>query len=146
MWGFPHIYKQFWDTTRLSYMLSHSVVSETVCDPMDGSPPGSSVHGISQAKIPEWVAIPHYTTLTHFLHYLPRDYNKFHRLSVQSCKTDPHPLPPDVSCKLKLSPMLLTSWLKIGSSIERLPPWFRLEWLTELRGTFYLLGHQFIIL
>ena len=30
----------------------------TVCDPMDGSPPGSSVHGILQARILEWVAIP----------------------------------------------------------------------------------------
>ena len=29
----------------------------TVCDPMDWSPSGSSVHGISQARIPEWVAI-----------------------------------------------------------------------------------------
>ena len=27
------------------------------CDPMDGSPPGSSVHGISQARMLEWVAI-----------------------------------------------------------------------------------------
>ena len=30
----------------------------TVCDPMDCSLPGSSVHGILQARIPEWVAIP----------------------------------------------------------------------------------------
>ena len=30
----------------------------TFCDPMDCSPPGSSVHGISQARILEWVAIP----------------------------------------------------------------------------------------
>ena len=29
----------------------------TLCDPMDSSPPGSSVHGISQARILEWVAI-----------------------------------------------------------------------------------------
>ena len=29
----------------------------TVCDPMDGSPSGSSVHGILQARILEWVAI-----------------------------------------------------------------------------------------
>ena len=29
----------------------------TLCDPMDGSPPGSSVPGIFQARIPEWVAI-----------------------------------------------------------------------------------------
>ena len=28
-----------------------------LCDPMDCSPPGSSVHGISQTKILEWVAI-----------------------------------------------------------------------------------------
>ena len=30
----------------------------TLCDPMDCSPPGSSVCGILQAKILEWVAIP----------------------------------------------------------------------------------------
>ena len=29
----------------------------TVCDPVDCSSPGSSVHGIFQARIPEWVAI-----------------------------------------------------------------------------------------
>ena len=29
----------------------------TLCDPMDCSPPGSSVHGISQASILEWAAI-----------------------------------------------------------------------------------------
>ena len=28
----------------------------TLCDPMDCSPPSSSVHGISQARILEWVA------------------------------------------------------------------------------------------
>ena len=28
-----------------------------LCDPMDCNPPGSSVHGISQARILEWVAI-----------------------------------------------------------------------------------------
>ena len=29
----------------------------TLCDPVDYSPPGSSVHGILQASILEWVAI-----------------------------------------------------------------------------------------
>ena len=29
----------------------------TLCDPIDGSPPGSSVHGIFQARVLEWVAI-----------------------------------------------------------------------------------------
>ena len=30
----------------------------TLCDPMDYSPPSSSVHGILQARILEWVALP----------------------------------------------------------------------------------------
>ena len=30
----------------------------TLCNAMDRSPPGSSVHGILQARILEWVAIP----------------------------------------------------------------------------------------
>ena len=29
----------------------------TLCDPMDGSPPGSSIHGIFQARVLEWGAI-----------------------------------------------------------------------------------------
>ena len=29
----------------------------TLCDPMDFSPPGSSVHGIPQARILEWVSV-----------------------------------------------------------------------------------------
>ena len=29
----------------------------TLCDPMDCSPPGSSVHGISHARTLEWVAV-----------------------------------------------------------------------------------------
>ena len=31
---------------------------QTLCDPMDRSPPGFSVHGILQARILEWVAMP----------------------------------------------------------------------------------------
>ena len=39
---------------------SESEVAEsclTLIDPMDWGPPGSSVHGVSQARILEWVAI-----------------------------------------------------------------------------------------
>ena len=35
--------------------ISHSVMSD--CGPLDCSPPGSSVHGILQARILEWVTI-----------------------------------------------------------------------------------------
>ena len=38
--------------------LDHAfVLSPTLCNPMDCSPSGSSVHGIFQARILEWVAI-----------------------------------------------------------------------------------------
>ena len=37
--------------------ISHSIMSNS-CDPMDCIPPGSSVHGIVQAKTLEWVAMP----------------------------------------------------------------------------------------
>ena len=50
-----------WIHNRVNYwaiacMLSFSVVS-TLCDPMDCGLPGFSVHGISQARILEWVAV-----------------------------------------------------------------------------------------
>ena len=43
------------------YHLSDGLVTQSfliLCNPMDCSLPGSSVHGISQARILEWVAIP----------------------------------------------------------------------------------------
>ena len=46
----PHLAFDFVDS------VSRSVVS--LCDPVDCSLPGSSVHGILQARILEWVAIP----------------------------------------------------------------------------------------
>ena len=38
-------------------LFSHSAVCPALCDPMDRSPPGSSAHGISQARILEWAAV-----------------------------------------------------------------------------------------
>ena len=37
--------------------VSHSVMS-SLCDPMDCSPPDSSVHEMLQARILEWIAMP----------------------------------------------------------------------------------------
>ena len=39
------------------------------CDPMDYSPPGSSVHGILQSRILEWVAMPFSTARSLGLFY-----------------------------------------------------------------------------
>ena len=50
--------ESFWICDNLcACMLSLSVVSNSF-DPMGCSPPGSSVHGILQARIVEWVAVP----------------------------------------------------------------------------------------
>ena len=40
------------------WMLKSLLLCQTLCDPMDYSPPGSSVHGILQARILKWVAMP----------------------------------------------------------------------------------------
>ena len=43
---------------KVKWALEKSLQScPTLCDPIDGSPPGSSVHGILQARTLEWVAI-----------------------------------------------------------------------------------------
>ena len=39
------------------YICSDAQSCLTLSDPMDCSPPGSSIHGIFKAKILEWVAI-----------------------------------------------------------------------------------------
>ena len=41
-----------------AFVLSHFSCITTLCDPMDCSPPGSSVHRILQARILEWVTMP----------------------------------------------------------------------------------------
>ena len=50
------------ETKRALSSVSHRAKSlqsrPTLCDPMDYSPPGSLVHGISLARILEWVAMP----------------------------------------------------------------------------------------
>ena len=51
------------DTTEWLLFTSRLLFSQLLswvqlfCHPIDSSPPGSSVHGISKARIPEWVAI-----------------------------------------------------------------------------------------
>ena len=44
------------DLLRIALLLTRSC--RTLCDPKDCGPPGSPVHGILQARILEWVAIP----------------------------------------------------------------------------------------
>ena len=60
--------KVFWPLGIYEFMLTLNFVQHvkmkkaqscsTVYDPMDCGPPGSSAHGILQARILEWVVIP----------------------------------------------------------------------------------------
>ena len=52
---------------------THSITQSclTLCDPMNCSPPGSSVHGVFQARILEWVAI----SSSIYIHMRERDWD-----------------------------------------------------------------------
>ena len=52
-----HLLKDVWVVSRVGLVRVKCQSCLTLCDPMDCSPPGSSVCGISQARILEWVAI-----------------------------------------------------------------------------------------
>ena len=69
----PHIYILgwlniyiyiYWYICIYIYIYTYAVLClvallcPTLCDPLDCSPPGSSVHGILQARILEWIAMP----------------------------------------------------------------------------------------
>ena len=47
----------FLENTLVMMWSRHAQSCLTLCDPMDCSTPGSSVHGIFQARILKWVAI-----------------------------------------------------------------------------------------
>ena len=60
-WGVPrnlrlHLQNKQFLLMKVKVLVAQSCL--TLCDPMDYSPPGSSVHGILQARVLEWVAIP----------------------------------------------------------------------------------------
>ena len=57
-WRIPMDKGAWWATVHAAATAAKSLQScLTLCDPMDCSPPHSSVHGIFQARILEWVAI-----------------------------------------------------------------------------------------
>ena len=58
-WNFK-IARDFHSIFQILYICCGCLVAKlylTLCDPMDYSPPGSSVHGIPQARVLEWLAI-----------------------------------------------------------------------------------------
>ena len=55
---FPAPYSRSWLVTHPVYVLHCYFSHVWLSDPTDCSPPGSSVHGILQARVLEWVAMP----------------------------------------------------------------------------------------
>ena len=56
--GFPR--QEHWSGLPFPFPMRESEVAQlcpSLSDPLDGSLPGSSVHGIFQARVQEWVAI-----------------------------------------------------------------------------------------
>ena len=79
----------------------------TLCDPIDDSPPGSSIPGILQARILEWVAISFSNACTH-------------AKLLQSCLTLCDPMdssPPGPSVHRILSARIL-EWVAISFSTQ----------------------------
>ena len=91
--------KQAWYVTRDYWHLEKwSEVAQlcpTLRDPMDCSPPGSSVHGISQARVLEWGAIAFSEVFT--IHYWKKERTTDFRLlnitfqKKPQTKTKPYP-------------------------------------------------------
>ena len=83
--------RKFW-----SSFLIHACSCPTLCDPMDCSPPGSSVHGIFQARILEWVVISSSRGS-----FQPRGWTHISCLAGRFFTTEPPGNPPSLpSCPL----------------------------------------------
>ena len=85
----------------------------TLCNPMDYSPPGSSVHGISQARTLEWVAISSFRGSS-------KDQTHFSCLAV-GCSTTASPGKPTVEFYLAIKRneglMHMTMWMNLQNMI-----------------------------
>ena len=61
----------------------------TLCDPVDGSPPGSSIHGILQARVLEWGAIAFSVRNVYVLgkEHFPCPKQKQKTVSLEACES-----------------------------------------------------------
>ena len=77
----------------------------TLCDPIEGSQPGSSIPGILQARIPEWVAISFSNAY-------------MHAKLLQSCPTlcDPMDSSPPGSSVHRILQARILEWVAISFS------------------------------
>ena len=84
----------------------------TPCDPMDCSPPASSVHGILQARILEWVA-------TFFARGSSQPWDRTHLLGLLHGQVDSLPLGAPGKPQSFQNPTFLVSVLNVWSLNQR---------------------------
>ena len=110
----------------------------TLCDPMDYSLPRSSVHGIFQARILKWVAMPSSRASSQ-----PRDWTHV-SLCLLHCKAGSLPLVPPGKCWLRICyapgniPRVLHKWChyRLTKALQQTPllptkppiPFFTADW------------------
>ena len=104
----------------------------TLCDPMDCSPPGSSVHGILQARILEWVVV-----LCSRRSFLIQELN-LRLLSLLHWQAGPLPLVPPGKPSRSLSGTRSTGTLILNFQLLEL--WERNCLLFKPPSACYLLG------
>ena len=99
-------------TSILAAIAAKSLQScPTLCDPIDGSPPGSSVPGILQARTLEWVAISFSNAC-------------MHAKSLQVCPTlcDPRDSSPPGSSVHRILQARILEWVAISFSSYKVRP------------------------
>ena len=122
-------------------------LSHLFCNPMDCSPPASSVHGILQARILDWVAIPFFSRGAS----RPRDWIQVSRIALQadSLPSEPQGKPfPQIWLRAVSAKMFIivskAPWLHCGQRgrlwpvecvLESWPPVFPWELSSKLRDS-----------
>ena len=89
----------------------------TLCDPVDCSPPGSSVHGVSQARILEWFAIYFCRGTSR-----PRDWTRVSCLASRHFTPEPPGKPSTLPYNIHISILNFCNWFSEGGipAISRL--------------------------
>ena len=111
----------------------------TLCDPIDCSPPGSSVHGIFQAAILEWIAIPFSGDS-----FRPRGRTRSLALQVDSLLSKPPEKPISYRTDLQIFPKTMSGFSScFVSGVMKVcfrgncPKWNPLKWFKQRKADFF---------